>query len=291
MDFLTNTTSPLRLLTGAFAPVFWEPLGRRGERLVVGVIVENEHGVCHAVPTLHHRHLLQYLNKDRTNSAAGVIEFAFEHFNKTLQVGGHVEDLKTPFARMAIGRLEPISARTSLEMTERAIHLCTLLGRTSNEVKGKNAAKQPAARTRAFITQVRALLRQVNPQFARSALKFNRTYPLGGSAIKLHFRHNENFAQFCSLPLPTARADAATECKARLLELVTIKVQEPSAKIALLINTSTRGISHSAKNNATELIRQQTLDLASTLNITAREYSSPPEAAKFLQEIADLSLI
>lgn len=291
MDFFANTTSPLRLLTGAFAPVFWEPLGRRGERLVVGVVIENEHGVCHAVPTLQHQHLLQYLNKDRSDSATGVIEFAFDHFNKTLLAGGRIEDLKTPFARMTIGRLEPVNARTALEMSERAINLCTLLGRTPINGKDKGTAKQPTARTRAFITQVRALLKQVHPQFARSALKFNRTYPLGGSAIKLHFHHNENFAQFCSLPLPTARADAATECKARLLELVTIKAQDPSANLALLINTSTRSIPNSGKSSATELIRQQTLDMASTLKIPAKEYDTPPEAAKFLQEMAGVMVL
>ena len=291
MDFLANATSPLRLLKGAFAPVFWEPLGRRGERLVVGVIIENEHGICHATPTLQHQHLLQYLNKERSDSAVGVMEFAFDHFNKTLQAGGRIEDLKTPFAKMAIGRVEPITARSEIELTERAIHLCTLLGRTPDGAEAKDAAKQSTARTREFMRDVRQIIAQINPQFARSALKTNRAYPLGGSSIKLHFHHKQNFAQFCSLPLPTARADAATECKARLLELITIRVREPSANIALLINTATRGMPHTGKTNTTELIRLQTLDMATTLNIPAKEYASAPDAAKFIQDIAEISSI
>ena len=288
MDFLANAASPFRLLTGAFAPVFWEPLGRRGERLVVGVIIENEHGICHATPTLQHQHLLQYLNKERSDSAVGVMEFAFDHFNKTLQAGGRIEDLKTPFAKMAIGRVEPITARSEIELTERAIHLCTLLGRTPDEAETKDAAKQSTARTREFMRDVRQIITQINPDFARSALKVDRTYSVNGASIKLHFRHKQNFAQFCSLPLPTARANAATECSARLLELIAIKKQEPSANISLLINTATTSIAHTGKST-TEIIRQQTLALADTFDISTREYASAEEAATFIKGIAEHS--
>lgn len=290
MEYPTRTTSTARstsIVVGEFAPVFWEPLGRRGERLVVGVIVSSPEGIARAHPTLQHRQLLQYLNEHKTDSAIGVIGFAMDHFNKTLEAGGSIGDLKVPFARMSIGQVEAISARTEAALTERAVYLCTLLGRIP-EQPARTEASATAARTRTFIIDVRHVVRLSNPQLARRALSTKHTFAVGESKLKLHFRLNKHVAQFCSLPLPNARPEAATECQARLGDLLAIREADSTASVALWINTTAAQASagFSGTKNATKLIRQRTFDLAAMFKIPVREYENAQEAAKVVFETA-----
>lgn len=290
MDPLAQVTPTALLVTGTFAPVFWEPLGRRGERLVAGVLVSDANGVCRAYPTLQHRLLLEYLSEGKTDGAIGIVDFAFNHFSKTLEAGGTIEDLKTPFTRMSIGRVEAISARSEAELTNRAIHLCTLLGRLPEKTTDQ-AYSHPAARTRAFIQDVRQIIKAVNPELARTALKDKQLYPIGRSEIRLHFHINQHFAQFCSLPLPSARTEAATECQARLTDLLAIRKQDSSAQVELWMNTAAQSLAvgYVGKTNATNTIRQRTLDIAESLDITVREYATAQDAATVIQETANRS--
>lgn len=289
MDSNTQVVTSVLLVTGAFAPVFWEPLGRRGERLVAGVLVSGANGICRAHPTLQHRVLLEHLSEGKTDAALGIVDFAFDHFNKTLAAGGTIEDLKTPFARMSIGRTEAISARSEAEMLNRAIHLCTLLGRIP-EKPNDHAHLNSAARTRSFIRDVRQIIKMIDPKLARSALQDKKMFQIGRSEIRLHFHHNQHFAQFCSLPLPSARVEAATECQARLTDLLTIRKQDASAQVALWINTASQAVAtgYTGKTNATETIRQRTLDIAESLDIPVREYATAREAAAVIQETSNL---
>lgn len=290
MDPHTRTTYATNLLTGEFAPVFWEPLGRRGERLVAGVIVSNSAGVCRAHVTLQQRQLLHYLYDHKTESAVGVVDFAFNHFNKSLAVGGTIQDLKAPFARMSIGRIESISGRTEDELTTRAIHLCTLLGKLPEPVQ-EDAADPSSSRTRRFIRDVREIVSALDPKLARTAMKTTQTLPVGDSEIKLHFHLNRHFAQFCSLPLPNARPEAATECQARLMDLMTIRSATNGAHVALWINTAAQARSegYRGKTNATHLVRQRTIDVAQQHGIPVREYATPLEAVAVIRETANLA--
>lgn len=287
MEHPASTTSAVRLVFGEFAPVFWEPLGRRGERLVVGVIVSSPAGVSRAYPTLQYRQLLQYLSERKTESALGVIDFAVDHFNKTLEAGGAIEDLKAPFARMSIGQVEAISARSEEDLTERALHLCTLLGRIPQQPT-RTEASATAARTRQFIKDVRQVVRHSNPKLARLALSTTQMFAVGKSEVKLHFRLNNHFAQFCSLPLPNARPETATECQARLGDLLAIRQADPKASVALWLNCMAiqAGTGYVGAKNATTLIRQRTLDFAAMFGIPVREYESAEQAATVVLETA-----
>lgn len=288
MDPHARTAHATTLITGEFAPVFWEPLGRRGERLVAGVIVCNSAGVCRAHITLQQRQLLHFLTENRSDSALGVVDFAFRHFNKTLEVGGTIQDLKAPFARMSIGRSEAISGRSDDELTNRAIHLCTLLGKLPEPVQ-EDPSDLTSSRTRSFIREVRQMVMALDPKLARSALKTTQSLSVGESEIKLHFHLNHHFAQFCSLPLPNARPEAATECQARLMDLMTIRSATNGAHVALWINTAAqaRTEGYRGKVNATHLVHQRTLAVAHQHSIPVREYAEPREAVAVIRETAE----
>lgn len=290
MEHHPTPTHAAQLVTGEFAPVFWEPLGRRGERLVAGVIVGDAQGIFKAYPTLQHRQLLQYLSELKTESAAGVIRFAFDHFNKTLEAGGTIGDLKAPFARMTIGTAEAISARHPGELVQRAIALCTLLGQIPPPPPPDTAANT-SARTRAFVRDVRQIVRLISPKLARTAMKAEQYYPIGQSSIRLHFHLNRHYGQFCSLPLPNARPEAATECQARLMDLLTIRQHDSNAQVMLWINTITQEQSagYQGRTNATELIRQRTLDMARTHGVPVKEFSEAREAAHAIRETAGMA--
>lgn len=287
MEHHPQATHAAHLITGEFAPVFWEPLGRRGERLVAGVVVGDAHGVYKAYPTLQHRQLLQYLSELKTDSAVGVVRFAFDHFNKTLEAGGTPGDLKAPFARMAIGPTEAISARDHGELVHRAIALCTLLGQMPAPPQ-RDAAANTSARTRAFVRDVRQIVRLISPKLARTAMKAEQHYPIGQSSIRVHFHLNSHYGQFCSLPLPNARPEAATECQARLMDLLTIREHNSNAHVMLWINTITQAqtTGYQGRINATQLVRQRTLDMAKTHHIPVKEFSDAGEAARAIQEAA-----
>ena len=286
MEHPPTATHAAHLITGEFAPVFWEPLGRRGERLVAGVIVGSADGFFKAYPTLQHRQLLQYLSELKTDSAVGVVKFAFEHFNKTLDAGGTIDDLKAPFARMAIGPAEAISARNDDELVQRAIALCTQLGQMPQASEREPA--NTSARTRAFVRDVRQIVRRISPKLARTAMKADQQYPIGQSSIRLHFHLNRHYGQFCSLPLPNARPEAATECQARLMDLLTIRQHDSKANVMLWINTITQAqtAGYLGRTNATQLVRQRTLDMAKTHHIPVKEFGNAGEAARAIQEAA-----
>lgn len=290
MELHPPTTHATHLITGEFAPVFWEPLGRRGERLVAGVIVGSAEGIFKAYPTLQHRQLLQYLSELKTDSAVGVVRFAFEHFNKTLEAGGTLDDLKAPFARMSIGPAEAISARNHDELVHRAIALCTLLGQMPPPLQ-RDTAANTSARTRAFVRDVRQIVRMISPKLARTAMKAEQHYPIGESSIRLHFHLNSHYGQFCSLPLPNARPEAATECQARLMDLLTIRQHNSNAHVMLWINTITQeqATSYQGRINATQLVRQRTLDMAKTHHIPVKEFNDAGKAAHAIQEAATLA--
>ncbi len=283
-------THATHLITGEFAPVFWEPLGRRGERLVAGVVVGNPEGTCKAYPTLQHRQLLQYLSELKTESAVGVVGFAFEHLNKTLDAGGTINDLKAPFARMSIGPAEAISARNHDELIQRAIALCTLLGQMPAPPQ-RDADANTSARTRAFVSDVRQIVRLISPKLARTAMKTEQYYPFGESTIRVHFHLNRHFGQFCSLPLPNARPELATECQARLMDLLTIRQNDSNANVMLWNNTKTQDqtVGYQGRTNATQVIRQRTLDMAKTHNIPVQEFSHARDAARAIQATAELA--
>lgn len=290
MEHTPHTTHTTPLITGEFAPVFWEPLGRRGERLVAGVIVGNPAGTFKAYPTLQHRQLLQYLSELKTESAVGVVGFAFEHLNKTLDAGGTINDLKAPFARMSIGPAEAISARNPDELVQRAIALCTLLGQMPSPPQ-RDADGNASARTRTFVRDVRQILTAISPKLARTAMKTEQHYPFGQSSIRVHFHLNQHFGQFCSLPLPNARPELATECQARLMDLLTIRQHDSSAKVMLLINTKTqeKTAHYRGQVNATQLVRQRTLDMAKTHSIPVQEFREAGEAAQAIKATAELA--
>ena len=283
MEQHTKTQTTTNLVVGEFAPVFWEPLGRRGERLVIGVLVCNQYGICKAHPTLQHKQLVQYLEEKKTESAAGVMNFTFNHFNKTLEAGGTIQDLKAPFARMSIGRTEAISARTEKELIDRATQLCTLLGRLK-PADQPSKADNSTARTRKFIRDVRQSIRTINPELAKKAMATGMVYPIGTSSIKLHFHTGKFYAQFCSLPLPNARPETATECQARLNDLMAIRQSNKNARVALLMNTQSSLFSKgfSGKVNATELIHRRTQELAKMFDIQVKEYETPQDAAAMI---------
>jgi hypothetical protein len=282
----SNTAS--RLIFGEFAPVFWEPLGSRGERLVVGVIFCDSTGITKAHPTLEHKRLLEFISEGKTDSAMGVLAFAFKHFNSTLDAGGKIEDLKPPFDRMTIGRAEAVSGRNDNELFARAMRLCTLLG-TMPEQHHRPDPGAAVARTLSFIREVRSLVRHSNKHLATEGMKTKQFYPIGNSQIRLHFHLGRSFAQFCSLPLPNARPETATECQARLNDLVMIKKQDPAAKIALCLNIQAVQIAmdHQKKNNATWFVLQRTKDFAALMDIPVKELSAPNQAVEILEALAD----
>lgn len=288
---VTNTpTAPgYRLIYGEFAPVYWEPLGRRGERLVVGVIVVDDLGLAQAHITLHHKRLLDFISAQKSESGAGIIEFAFEHFNKTLSAGGVIEDLRAPFASMSIGRTEAVSGRTPEELVERATRLATLIGHMPEQPSPPDASRA-AARTLNFVRNVRQQIAMVDRKLARAAMSTKQFYPVGNSLMRLHFHHDKHYAQFCSLPLPNAKPELATECQARISDLVLIRANSPNADVALCINTHTlqQAGASSARKNAAYIVHQRTLDYANAMNIPTREYSDPAEAALFLRTLAQV---
>lgn len=288
MDAHTPAATKQHLIKGEFAPVYWEPLGRRGERLVVGVLLTNELGIAQAHVTLKHKRLVEFISESKSESGTGVIQFAFDHFSKTLNAGGVIEDLKAPFASMSIGRTEAVSARDQAELWDRAVRLSTLIGHMAEPHATTTDPAHSAARTRGFLKRVREQIRMVDKKLALEAMKAKQFYPVGNSQMRLHFHLSRHYAQFCSLPLPTARAEAATECQARINDLVLIRTHNPKANVALCINTLTLGvpIKPGAKQNAAAIVQQRTLDYAKAMGIPTRQYNDPKQAATFLKEMA-----
>lgn len=288
MDTPCPTPEPtaIALTRGEFAPVYWEPLGRRGERLVIGFLLAIDGMPATAHTTLHHKRLLEFISTKQSDSAAGVIAFAFDFFTRTLDAGGIIEDLRAPFASMSIGRTERISARTPQELLTRATRLCTLLGEMPNH-SPKEDDGRPAAKTLGFLKSVRHHIRSVDKELARMTMGTKQFYGVGSANFRLHFQHNGNFVQFCSLPLPNARPETATECAARLTELTVIRAEQPSAKVALCINTQTlpQASNYSGRTNATTKVQEKTLAMARALNIETHEYLVPEHAAGFLRSL------
>ena len=285
----TPTTPGAQLIHGEFAPVYWEPLGRRGERLVVGVIVVDDLGLAQAHVTLQHKRLLDFISTQKSESGAGVITFTFDHFNKTLSAGGVIEDLRAPFSSMSIGRAEAVSARSPDELVERATRLSTLIGHMP-EPPSLPDASRAAARTLSFVRNVRQQIAKVDKKLAREAMGTKQFYPVGSSQMRLHFHYDMHYAQFCSLPLPSAKPELATECQARIGDLVLIRAGNPNADVALCINTHTlqQAGGQGTRKNAAHIVHQRTLDYANAMKIPVREYSDPAEAAKFLRDLAHI---
>lgn len=289
MDTPTPATARQQhLMRGEFAPVFWEPLGKRGERLVAGLVLTNPHGIGKAYVTLHHKRLLDFVNPGKSESAAGVLKFAFDHFNKTLEAGGVIEDLRMPFASMTLGRTEAVTARTEEELMARASKLCTLLGHMPDAVNKPADAAQATAKTVQFIRDVRKHVGSIDKKLARDCMKRDQFYPVGASKMRVHFQSDGRFAQFCSLPLPNARPELATECQARLMDLSIIRQLNPSAQVALCINdqTTEAAAGFQGKRNATLEVRQKTIDMANAMRIPIHEYRHPEQAAHYLLEFA-----
>lgn len=282
-DYLRQRQPAFTLVRGEFAPVFWEPLGARGERLVVGVLLGLNDAPCKAYITLEHNKLLEFITQERSESAVGIIRFAFDFFNKTLGAGGLIQDLKSPFAAMSIGRTEAIAGRDEKEVLERATRLCTLLGHMPT-VPVWIDPNQVVARTAGFLRSVRTSMRLIDSKLARESMKAKQVIFVGASQLRVHFHHQSNFVQFCSLPLPNAKVETATECAARLNDLILIQRTTSNANVALCINTDAVKLSsaYTGKVNATKEIQARTLDYARVLGIQTLEYDSPREAAHFL---------
>jgi hypothetical protein len=281
----SRSQSPgIALVRGEFAPVYWEPLGRRGERLVAGLLLAIQDKPAVARITLHDPRLLEFISSGKTESAGGVIRFAFDFFSKTLNAGGIISDLRAPFASMTIGRTEPISGRDDAEVWQRATRLCTLLGNLA-EAAPKTDASHIAARTYGFLRDVRGLVRAVDKGLARMAMKHNQFFPIGNANMRVHFQHEGHYAQFCSLPLPNARTEIATECSARIMDLEMIRRTNPSAKVALCINNQAMDAAqhYQGKHNATLLVQARTIEYAKALGIETQSYHEPREAARFLR--------
>jgi len=291
MDSTKTAVTPppqgIALVRGEFAPVFWEPLGKRGERLVAGFLLALNDRPATAHVTLHHQRLLEFISVGKSESASGIIQFAFEFFSKTLSAGGIIEDLRSPFASMSIGRIEPISGRDETEVTVRATRLCTLLGYMP-DLRPKVDPAHVAAKTLGFVRDVRQQIRSVDKKLAALAMKREQFFSIGSSQMRVHFQYHGRYAQFCSLPLPNARAEIATECSARLTDLELIRKMNPAARVALCINTQSLDLAsgYAGKSNATLLVRERTLAYAKALGIPAQLYKSPNDAAGFLQELA-----
>lgn len=277
---------PIALTRGEFAPVYWEPLGRRGERLVVGHLLALDDLPAQAHATLHHRRLLEFISNKQSESAAGVIAFTFDLFKRTLDAGGIIEDLRPPFSSMSIGRIERISARTPEEAELRATRLCTLLGEMPNQTPREDGART-TAKTLGFLRDVRTYVRSVDKELARLAMNTRQVYGLSGANFRLHFQHDGHYVQFCSLPQPNARPETATECSARLSELSVIRAGQEYAKVALCINTQTmpEAAHYQGRTNATHTILQKTLAMARALKIETHEYPDPAHAARYLREL------
>lgn len=281
----TLNTAPATRVRGEFAPVYWEPLGRRAERLVAGFLLSQQDRPATAIITLQHRRLLEFISAGRANSAQGILEFAFEHFRRTLDAGGIIEDLRTPFANMHIGRTEPISAATEQQLQQRALRLCTLLGQMPSNPSEADSATRTAARTMTFLRGVRQRIRSVDKSLAALAMKSRQTVHLNGAAIRTHFQFRDHLVQFCSLPLPNARAEAATECTARLAELAALRGAQIARNVALCINTQSleHASSWHGRSNATRLILARTLGTAQALDIETHQENDPMAAAAFLR--------
>lgn len=284
----TPEPNAIALTRGEFAPVYWEPLGRRGERLVIGFLLALDGMPATAHTTLHHKRLLEFISNKQSESAAGVIGFAFDFFGRTLDAGGIIEDLRAPFASMTIGRAERISARTPQEALHRTTRLCTLLGEMPNQAPKEDDGRT-VAKTLGFLRDVRHHIRHADKELARLAMNTRQVYGMGGASFRLHFQHNGNYVQFCSLPLPNARSETATECAARLTELTVIRAEQPGANVALCINTQTLPAAghHQGKANATIKVQQKTLAMARALNIETHEYLEPLQAADYLRQLVN----
>ncbi len=278
--------APAARVRGEFAPVYWEPLGRRAERLVAGFLLAQQDRPAAAVITLQHRRLLDFISAGQANSAQGILDFAFQHFRRTLDAGGIIEDLRTPFANMHIGRIEPISAATEQQLQQRALRLCTLLGQMPNSSPEADSGARAAARTMTFLKGVRQRVRSVDKDLASLAMKSRQTLMLHGAAIRTHFQFRDHLVQFCSLPLPNARAEAATECNARLAELAALRSAQVVQHVALCINTQAMEAAGSwqGRSNATRLILAKTLGTAQALGIETHQEQDPMAAAAFLRK-------
>lgn len=290
MDTISQPSVKTRLIRGEFAPVYWEPLGRRGERLVVGVVMTGPEGIAQAHITLHHKRLLDFISQGKSESGDGVIRFAFDHFNKTLNAGGVIEDLRAPFASMSIGRTEAVSGRDAEELLSRATRISTLIGHMPDAAPKEHGPDAATARTRGFVRGVREYIRLVDKKLARLTMKHDQFYPVGNSKMRVHFHSDQNYAQFCSLPLPNARVETATECQARLADLLLIRSSSANANVALCVNTTTleQASKFQGSKNATLAVRQATLDFAKAMNIPVQECHSPKEAASFLRKMANI---
>lgn len=171
MDTAYHPATEPRLIRGEFAPVFWEPLGKRGEKLVAGMVLTNSQGIGKAYQTLTHKRLLEFISKGKSDSATGLLKFTFDHLNKTLSAGGAIEDLRVPFASMSLGRTETITARGEQELLNRATKLCTLLGQIPEEDKNKIDPSLATETTNSFIQGVRRHIQEVNSVLAKEAMK------------------------------------------------------------------------------------------------------------------------
>lgn len=284
---LSRPATTVALVRGEFAVVYWEPLGRRGERLVVGFLLELHERPASAHVTLHNRRLLEFISEKKSESASGIINFAFDFFNKTLNAGGIIADLRPPFSSMTIGRTEAISGRDEDEVVQRATRLCTLLGNMP-EQKPKIDASHIAARTFGFLRDVRSFVRIVDSKLAKTAMKHMQFFPVGDTRTRVHFQHDGHYAQFCSLPLPNARPEISTECSARIMELEMIRKLSPGAKVALCINNQALDASqtYTGKHNATLLVQARTLEYAKAMGIETQSYHDPADAARYLRSFA-----
>lgn len=281
----TLNIAPVARVRGEFAPVYWEPLGRRAERLVAGFLLAQHDRPAVAVVTLQHRRLLDFISAGQANSAQGILDFAFQHFRRTLDAGGIIEDLRTPFASMHIGRIEPISAATEQQLQQRALRLCTLLGQMPNSPPEADSGTRAAARTMTFLKDVRQRIRAVDKDLATLAMKGRQIVLLNGASIRTHFQFKGHLVQFCSLPLPSARAEAATECTARLAELAALRGAQMAQDVALCINTQSLEAANAwrGRSNTTQLILARTLGTAQALGIDIHQESNPLAAAAFLR--------
>lgn len=282
----TLTPPTAALVRGEFAPVYWEPLGKRAERLVVGVLLAQDDRPAFAHVTLQHRRLAEFAAIAKADSAVGIIQFAFDHFTKTLSAGGMIQDLRAPFASMHIGRTERISATSESALLSRAIQLSTMLGQTPEAAPEVEERGRVAARTTAFLRDVRQGVRAVDRELARLAMREKQFFALGSTQIRMHFQHSGHYVLFCTLPLPTARPELATECSARLTELAGIHASLPQSQVALCINTQTMALSRDfhGKRNATVQVLERTQSLANTLGIETRQCETPTDAAAFLRQ-------
>lgn len=275
------------LVRGEFAPVYWEPLGKRAERLVAGFLLALDDRPAFAHITLQHRRLLDFISSGQADSAAGIIRFAFDFFNKTLAAGGIIEDLRPPFASMHIGRIERVSGTSDAHVMERALKLCTLLGQMPDQPLKADGGRA-AAKTLAFLRDVRHTVAKVDRELARAGMRTRQMFDVGDAQFRTHFQYKGQFVQFCSLPLPNARLETATECNSRLAELAIIASTEANARVALCVNTKAleQATAHQGQSNTTVKVLARTRAFAESLRIPMEAYSEPEDAASFLRRVS-----